>query len=165
MLSFSLTCDRTFSIVLLVSVLSLAGCERNGTKESARSATAGSPSADRTSSTAVASSPEKSPTDQKRKVNIQIDFDDGAILTVDLDVGGEPILVEDLMKQLQEHPHAPKIELTGTGVTCFVRSIGGLDTTNGKGWTYKVNETRADVGIGQLTVSPGDWIQWNYAEW
>ena len=97
-------------------------------------------------------------------MTVIIDYGDGAQLHVALPID-MPAQVETLMKQLQDHPHGPELEMSGTGLTCFVGAIGGLTTDSGKGWQYEVNGERAERGIGQTEVAPGDTILWEYGEW
>jgi len=48
----------------------------------------------------------------------------------------------------------PKIEVTGSGDMAFVNLVGDLGTTEGEGWTFKVDGKWADRGIGAYELSP-----------
>ena len=50
----------------------------------------------------------------------------------------------------------------------FVDSIDGLTTTGSGGrsdWFYFVNGIEASVGAADMTLSPGDVVQWDYRRW
>ena len=50
----------------------------------------------------------------------------------------------------------------------FVDSIDGLTTSSGGGrsdWFYFVNGIEASVGAADMTLSPGDVVQWDYRRW
>lgn len=66
--------------------------------------------------------------------------------------------IAEVMAKIEE----PKIELTGSGDTAFVKSIGDLGTTDGKGWTFTVDGNFADRGIGAYELTPPATIQWKH---
>lgn len=94
---------------------------------------------------------------------VRINFGDGS--QWQFDTAGTFETVADLMRQVAAHPRAPKIVMTGEGTTAFIASIGGLDSSSGKGWTYYVNGQWADEGIGSEEIAPGDRIDWAYGSW
>ncbi len=98
-------------------------------------------------------------------VEVMIDFADDAKLTIVVKEIGEPVMVEEIMRRVAKHPRAPTIEISGTGLTGFIASIGDQNTAGGYGWLYEVNGKRAERGIGQTEVRPGDRILWSYEKW
>jgi hypothetical protein len=66
--------------------------------------------------------------------------------------------IADVMAKIDD----PKIEMTGTGATAFVKSIGNLGTTDGKGWTFSVDGQWADRGIGAYALTPPATIRWKH---
>lgn len=66
--------------------------------------------------------------------------------------------IAELMAKIDD----PKIEMTGSGAMTFVKSIGDLGTTEGKGWTFSVDGQWADRGIGAYELTPPATIQWKH---
>lgn len=55
-----------------------------------------------------------------------------------------------------------EIEMSGNGVTAFVQSINGVETSADRGWTYTLDGEFATEGIGSTKLQPGQTIQWKF---
>ena len=57
-----------------------------------------------------------------------------------------------------------KFKVRGAGETAIVTSIGGLDGegSDGKNWTFRVNDKLGDKSAGVYPVKPGDKISWSF---
>ncbi len=100
-----------------------------------------------------------------KPVTLSFKMDDSLTVTASFAKLDAEETVETLMRKFVSSGISPKIELSGTGTTAFLQSIGGQDTSAGKGWTYKINGQRAVRGIGQTPVTTGDEITWEYGSW
>lgn len=56
------------------------------------------------------------------------------------------------------------IELSGSGSTAFVQSIGEIEMDASQGWTFKVDGEFANQGIGQTILHPPTTVQWSFGE-
>lgn len=66
--------------------------------------------------------------------------------------------IADVMAKIDD----PKIDMIGSGDTAFVKSIGDLGTTDGKGWSFSVDGKWADRGIGAYELTPPATIEWTH---
>ncbi|WP_161604331.1 DUF4430 domain-containing protein [Roseiconus nitratireducens] len=65
-----------------------------------------------------------------------------------------------VMQSISEVP----IEISGSGSTAFVQSIGDRTTEGTKGWTFKIDGQFVNRGVGQTTLHPPTTVQWSYGE-
>jgi len=68
--------------------------------------------------------------------------------------------LETVMRKIE----GADIELTGSGTTALVTSIGGLTNSGGEGWTYRVDGQWADRGIGTFALTPPTTVEWKHGE-
>lgn len=66
--------------------------------------------------------------------------------------------IAEVMAKIED----PKIEMTGSGAMTFVKSIGELGTTDGEGWSFRVDGNWADRGIGAYKLTPPATVQWTH---
>lgn len=66
--------------------------------------------------------------------------------------------LEEVMRKIEQ----PEIVITGSGVTAFVQSMDGVATDTTRAWTYTVDGTFANEGIGSLELTPPQKIQWRF---
>jgi len=66
--------------------------------------------------------------------------------------------LEKVLRQIE----SPEIEITGSEVTAFVQSIGGMPTGSDRGWTFTVDGEFAQEGIGSTPISPGQTVVWKF---
>ena len=69
--------------------------------------------------------------------------------------------VEDVMRRADD----ADITITGSGTTAFVHQIGDLATGSSTGWTYTVNNERAEKGIGATMLTPPATVKWSFGEY
>ena len=108
---------------------------------------------------------------QSRPEPPAVDAEVGTVTVVIDDGGEEPIKVtvdnvpvgetlETVMRSIKEVP----IELSGSGTTAFVDSIGEQKTDATKGWTFTVDGEFANQGIGQTVLHPPTTVDWSFGE-
>lgn len=66
--------------------------------------------------------------------------------------------LEEVMRKIEQ----PEIVITGSGVTAFVQSMDGVATDTTRAWTYTIDDTFANEGIGSLELTPPQKIQWRF---
>lgn len=57
----------------------------------------------------------------------------------------------------------PAVEMTGSGAMTFVKSIGELGISGGKGWTFSVDGERANQGVGSYVLNPPARVEWTHS--
>ena len=93
-------------------------------------------------------------------VTMLIQSDDGSINSIELDDVADGATLESVMRSLDEIP----VEISGSGSSSFVESIGGISTDSSEGWTFKVDGEFANQGIGQTVLHPPTTIRWTFGE-
>jgi hypothetical protein len=68
--------------------------------------------------------------------------------------------LESLMRGVTD----PAVEISGSGTTAFVRSIGDQTTESREGWTFTVDGEFATQGVGATHLHPPTTVRWNYGE-
>ncbi len=68
--------------------------------------------------------------------------------------------VEQVMKQITDL----ELKMTGSGTTALVTSMEGLTNGGSKGWTYRVDGTLANCGIGEYELTPPCTVTWKYGD-
>ncbi|EMI55000.1 DUF4430 domain-containing protein [Rhodopirellula sallentina] len=71
---------------------------------------------------------------------------------------GEGTTLESVMKKIEN----PGVVISGSGVTAFVQSIGGVETNAERGWTYTIDGEFATEGIGSTELKPGQTVRWRF---
>lgn len=91
-------------------------------------------------------------------VEITMDPDDASkTIAKTAEISSETTL-ETVMANLE----GVEIELSGQGVTAFVQSINGVETSADRGWTYTLDGKFATKGIGSITLQSGQTVQWKF---
>jgi hypothetical protein len=70
--------------------------------------------------------------------------------------------VYDFMKKLKKEKKIDFIEKKYIGMGIFIDEINGIKTNGEKYWIYYVNNIKADIGISNYKIKPGDIISWRY---
>lgn len=71
------------------------------------------------------------------------------------------ITVYDLMLQLENEEKMNFQTKTYSGMGKFVEAINGIKN-NEKNWIYYVNGQKAQIGISNYKIKPGDVVSWKY---
>ncbi|MCA9138258.1 MAG: DUF4430 domain-containing protein [Planctomycetales bacterium] len=85
---------------------------------------------------------------------------DGTSTSVQVPGVADGATLESVMRSVDQIA----IELSGSGTTAFVQSIGNTKMEADKGWTFKVDGEFANQGIGQTVLHPPTTVQWTYGE-
>ena len=72
-----------------------------------------------------------------------------------------PMNVYDFMIQLQNEGKITFQTKNYSGMGEFVEEINGVKNGN-KNWIYYVNEKKAEIGISNYKINPGDVVSWKY---
>ena len=65
------------------------------------------------------------------------------------------------MTQLQNESKITFKTETYTGMGEFVEEINGVKNGN-KNWIYYVNNKKAEIGVSNYKINPGDIVSWKY---
>ncbi|MEM9827415.1 MAG: DUF4430 domain-containing protein [Planctomycetota bacterium] len=68
--------------------------------------------------------------------------------------------VESIMRRVPESDLP--MEITGSGTTAFLVSIGDQGTEAGEGWIFRIDGNLPERGIGVTEVDPPATISWTY---
>jgi hypothetical protein len=68
--------------------------------------------------------------------------------------------VYDFMTQLQNEGKINFKDKTYAGMGKFIEEINGIKGSNDKYWIYYVNNKRAEVGVSNYQINPGDVVSW-----
>ena len=71
------------------------------------------------------------------------------------------ISVYDFMIQLQNEGKITFKDKTYTGMGKFIEEINGIKNGN-KNWIYYVNNKKAEIGVSNYKINPGDVVSWKY---
>lgn len=100
---------------------------------------------------------------EKAKISIMIDFEDGKLTTLnDIEINKNANLL-DTMKSALAADNIPLEYKEYAGLGALVTKIG--DKSNGTGasyWQYWVNNKRPDVGASSYQPKNGDIIEWKF---
>lgn len=66
--------------------------------------------------------------------------------------------LESVMRQID----SINLNISGTGTTAFVRSIGGTATSESDGWTFTIDGEFAMQGIGSTELHPPTAVEWKF---
>ena len=75
-----------------------------------------------------------------------------------MDAAGKDSTIRAVMRGIDELT----VNLSGSGSSAFVDSIGGLSTDASQGWTFKVDGEFANQGIGLTVLHPPTTVVWTY---
>lgn len=92
-------------------------------------------------------------------VRLEINWpDDSEKQVVEIDDVADGSTLESVMKQLED----PNVEISGSGTTAFVQTIGETSTGAADGWTFKVDGEFANQGIGLTELHPPTTVSWSF---
>jgi len=72
------------------------------------------------------------------------------------------ISVYQLMEQLKEEGKINFKDKTYTGMGKFIEEINGVKNSGEKNWIYYVNGKKANIGVSNYKIKPGDVVSWKY---
>lgn len=93
-------------------------------------------------------------------VTIRVQAVDNPVQTFEIADVSDGATLESVMKRFDQIP----VELSGSGMTAFVQSIGDVETDATQGWTFKVDGEFANQGIGKTILHPPTTVDWSYGE-
>lgn len=70
--------------------------------------------------------------------------------------------VYDFMNQLRSEGKINFIEKNYTGMGKFIISLNGVKGNGKENWIYYVNGEKAQVGVSNYKINPGDIVSWKY---
>lgn len=76
----------------------------------------------------------------------------------------ENISVYELMKKMENENKIFFKETTYTGMGKFIEEINGIKSDGEKYWIYYVNNKKANIGVSNYKINPGDIVSWRYEE-
>lgn len=68
--------------------------------------------------------------------------------------------LEAVMRSIDQIP----VEISGSGQTAFVQSMGDVATDATQGWTFKVDGEFANQGMGVTVLHPPTTVTWSFGE-
>ena len=74
----------------------------------------------------------------------------------------EPMSVYDFMTQLQNEGKITFKDTAYVGLGKFIEEINGIKGAGGRNWIYYVNGKKAEVGVSNYKINPGDVVSWKY---
>ncbi|PIP69186.1 hypothetical protein CO033_02565 [Candidatus Nomurabacteria bacterium CG_4_9_14_0_2_um_filter_32_10] len=72
--------------------------------------------------------------------------------------------VYDFMVKLKEEEKINFKDKTYTGMGKLIEEINGIKNSNEKNWIYYINGGKAQIGISNYKIQPGDVVSWKYEE-
>lgn len=72
-----------------------------------------------------------------------------------------PMSVYNFMTQLQNENKITFQAKNYTGMGEFIEKINGVKNGN-KNWIYYVNGVKAEIGVSNYKINPGDVVSWKY---
>ncbi len=100
-------------------------------------------------------------------VNLSIELPAPA-QTIDMEVKvDKDTTVFDALRQAEQSDKRIQLDVSGSGETAFVRSLGGVTNRGaaGKNWIYYVNGELANRGAGVFQIAPGDRVVWRFGQY
>lgn len=77
----------------------------------------------------------------------------------------DKISVYDFMDQLRADGKINFTEKTYTGLGKFIVSINGIVANGEQNWIYYVNGKKAEIGVSNYKINPGDVVSWKYEKY
>ena len=71
--------------------------------------------------------------------------------------------IYSFMKKLQEENKITFTDETYSGMGKFIKEINGIKNGE-KNWIYYVNSKKANIGISNYKIKPGDVVSWKYED-
>ncbi len=72
--------------------------------------------------------------------------------------------VYEFMDKLRKQGKINFIEKNYIGIGKFIEGINGIKSKKNKYWIYYVNEQKANIGVSDYKINPGDVVSWKYEE-
>lgn len=102
--------------------------------------------------------------------SINLDDKDSEITKTILEINGkryegevaEATSVYDFMKKLQNEGQINFTEKSYTGIGKFIVTINGVKGNGEQNWIFYVNDKKAQVGVSNYELNPGDVVSWKY---
>jgi len=98
---------------------------------------------------------------QMEKTNLAFLEIDGKRLGTEIIAGKENVY--DFMTKLQEEGKINFKDKTYSGMGKFIEEINGIKNGD-KYWIYYVNNKKANIGVSNYKIKPGDVVSWKYEE-
>lgn len=73
--------------------------------------------------------------------------------------------VYDFMAKLRNEGKIDFTEKNYTGIGKFINTIDGIKGGGEKNWIYYVNGIKAQVGVSNYEIKPGDIVSWKYEKY
>lgn len=73
-----------------------------------------------------------------------------------------PISVSDFMEKLKSEGKINFKEKNYAGMGKFINEINGIKNSGEKNWIYYVNGQKANIGVSNYKINPGDVVSWKY---
>ncbi len=70
--------------------------------------------------------------------------------------------VYDFMQKLEQENKITFQAKNYIGMGEFIESINGIKNTNTNNWIYYINNVKANVGVSNYQINPGDVVSWKY---
>jgi hypothetical protein len=93
-------------------------------------------------------------------VTIEIQTEDGSVETLEIADVAYGTTLETVMRSVDQ----VHVDLSGSGTTAFVRSIGEVEMDAREGWTFKVDGEFANQGIGRTVLHPPTTVRWSFGQ-
>ncbi len=91
-------------------------------------------------------------------VTVVIDLGD-SVVEREIEAVPQGTTVAQVMAEITD----PPVVMTGSGSMTFVKSIGELGISGGKGWTFSVDGRRSNQGVGSYVLSPPARVEWTHS--
>ena len=112
---------------------------------------------------------ENSPPLQKTKEDVFLKNDSSPIKTT-LEINNkkyetelsESMSVYELMKTMESENKIFFKEINYIGMGIFIEEINGIKSDGEKYWIYYVNGNKANIGVSNYKINPGDTVSWRY---
>ncbi len=101
--------------------------------------------------------PPETQAEQTGPVVLIFELPDGEVRQEIADVAAGTTIAQ-LLQQVTD----PPLTITGSGAMTFVSAVGDLGTSQGEGWTFTVDDVKADRGVGSFTLAPPATIRWTH---
>jgi hypothetical protein len=74
----------------------------------------------------------------------------------------ERTTVYDFMDKLRKDGRIAFTEKEYAGMGKFIKAINGIQSNGDQNWIYYVNDQKAEVGVSNYKINPGDVVSWKY---
>jgi len=89
-----------------------------------------------------------------------------------LEINGEKIgtvidrntFIYEFMMKLQKEEKINFKDKTYSGMGKLIEEINGVKNSGEKNWIYYVNNKKAEIGVSNYKIKPGDVVSWKYEE-